>query len=205
MLCAWVMYWVEFIVLKELQINPFISPSLATMKNWICLSNLLAVYFKCIDCNKELNFRWKLTKKEERNWNEDLFLCCFISWLVFGIVQCFFLIFGLVNLTSLEIRTMTTIVALVFDEIDSNANISIRGLTMWKQKILVSKCYPQWVLNPQTYDSKSNTLFSELIWHVLLRRPLNICSYTTWFLVRINRTWLYKDPKVSEVQGFKTH
>ena len=43
---------------------------------------------------------------------------------------------------------------------------------------------------------------SELIWHVLCRRSLNFCSCTTWFLdmddlVRINRTWLHKEPKVS--------
>ena len=56
---------------------------------------------------------------------------------------------------------------------------------------------PQWVLNPWTSNSKSNTLLSELIWHVLLRRSLNFCSCNTWFLelndlVRINKTWLYK-------------
>ena len=57
----------------------------------------------------------------------------------------------------------------------------------------VTKCYPQWVLNPLTSDSKSNTLLLELIWHVLLRRYLNFCSCTTWFLdlddlVKINKS-----------------
>ena len=88
-----------------------------------------------------------------------------------------------------------------------------------------------------TSDSKSNTLLSELIWHVLpnlqsstlshsfslcvqlltsttstaftaahclnrLKLHKHFCSCTTWFLdmddlVRINRTWLHKEPKVS--------
>ena len=51
-----------------------------------------------------------------------------------------------------------------------------------------------------------NMLLSTLIWHLLLRRSLNFCSCTTWFLdfddsVRINRAWLYKDPKVSVLQA----
>ena len=33
-----------------------------------------------------------------------------------------------------------------------------------------------------TSDSKSNTIFYGLTWHVLLRRSLNFCSYTTCFL-----------------------
>ena len=53
-----------------------------------------------------------------------------------------------------------------------------------------------------TSDSKSNTLLSELVRHVLLRRSLNFCSCTAWFLdledlVRINIAWLYMEPKVS--------
>ena len=49
-------------------------------------------------------------------------------------------------------------------------------------KILVTKCYPQWVLS-------------------IFRRSLNFCSCTTWFLnlgdlVRINRAWLYKKTTV---------
>ena len=52
-----------------------------------------------------------------------------------------------------------------------------------------------------TSDSKSNSLLSELVRHVLLR-SLNFYSCTTWFLdfddlVRINKVWLYKEPKVS--------
>ena len=55
-------------------------------------------------------------------------------------------------------------------------------------------------------DSKSNTLLSTLTCHVLLRRSLNFCSCTTWFLdlddlVTINRAWLYKDLKVSVLQA----
>ena len=55
-------------------------------------------------------------------------------------------------------------------------------------------------------DSKSNTLLSTLHWHVLLRRSLNFCSSTTWYLdldgIRgINRAWPYKDPKVSVLQA----
>ena len=30
------------------------------------------------------------------------------------------------------------------DEIGNNANIGIRGFTMWKQKNPVLKCYPKW-------------------------------------------------------------
>ena len=57
-----------------------------------------------------------------------------------------------------------------------------------------------------TSDSKSSTLLSTLAWHVLLRRSLNFCSCTTWFFnlddsVKINRTWLYKEPKVSVLQA----
>ena len=54
------------------------------------------------------------------------------------------------------------------DKLGNNANIGIRYFATWKQ-IPVTKCYhseywTQWVLNPWTSDSKSNTLFSELIW-----------------------------------------
>ena len=55
-------------------------------------------------------------------------------------------------------------------------------------------------------DFKSNTILSTLTWHLLLRRSLNFCSCTTWYLdlndlMRINRAWLYKDPKVSVLQA----
>ena len=55
-------------------------------------------------------------------------------------------------------------------------------------------------------DSKSNTLFSTLTWHVLLRRSLNLCSCTTWYLdlddlMGINWAWLHKEPKVSVLQA----
>ena len=57
---------------------------------------------------------------------------------------------------------------------------------------------------PLITDSKSNSLLSELVRHVLLR-SLNFYSCTTWFLdfddlVRINKVWLYKEPKVSVLQ-----
>ena len=57
-----------------------------------------------------------------------------------------------------------------------------------------------------TSDSKSNALLSEPVRHVLLRRSLNFCSCTTWFLdlanlARINRAWLGKEPKVSVLQA----
>ena len=50
-------------------------------------------------------------------------------------------------------------------------------------------------------DSKSNTLLSELVRHVLLRRSINFCSCATWCLVGFNRAWLYKQPKISVLQG----
>ena len=103
-------------------------------------------------------------------------------------------------------RWSTNRVHYKLDGIGNNANNGIRGFIMSKQKFPGSKCYPQWVLNLWTSDSKSNTLLSELIWHVLLRRSLNFCLCTTWFLdlndlVRINREWLYKQPKVSVLQA----
>ena len=78
--------------------------------------------------------------------------------------------------TSAEIVVRSIKVFHKLDEIFNNANIGIRGFTTWKQQIPVTKCYSQWVLNPWASDSKSNTLLSELIWHVLLRRSLNFCS-----------------------------
>ena len=65
------------------------------------------------------------------------------------------------------------------------------------------KFLPPMRIKPGISDSKSNTLLSELIWHVLLRESLNFCSCIIWFLalddlVRINRAWLYiyQKPKV---------
>ena len=70
----------------------------------------------------------------------------------------------------------------------------------------------------------SNTLLSELIWHVLLRRSLNFCSCTTCFLDLIDLVRINKGSKSlsltskcqvssergvldleSEVQGFSSH
>ena len=60
-------------------------------------------------------------------------------------------------------------------------------------------------IEPGAFDSKSNTLLSEINWYLLLRGSLNFCSCTTWFLdlddlIRINRAWLFKEPKVSVSQ-----
>ena len=53
---------------------------------------------------------------------------------------------------------------------------------------------------------KSNTKPTELLRHVLLRRSLNFCPCTTWFLdlddlFRIDRAWLNKDPNDSVLQA----
>ena len=94
------------------------------------------------------------------------------------------------------------------DKIGNNDNIGIRGFTMWK--ISSGKMLPPSVgIEPGpliTSDSKSNTILSTLTWHVLLRRSLNFYSSTTWCLDlddlrRINRAWLYKEPKVSVLQA----
>ena len=92
--------------------------------------------------------------------------------------------------------------------IGNSANIGIRGFTTWKQKNQVTKCYLQWRLNPDlwlTSDSKSNTLLSQLIWHVLLKRSLNFCLCITWFLdlvdlVGVNRAWLLRSLKSQSYQ-----
>ena len=68
-----------------------------------------------------------------------------------------------------------TVVFHKLHEIGNNANIGIKDFTLWKQKML-----PQWVLNPLNSDSKSKTALSELIWHVLLRRYLNLGFDTHW-------------------------
>ena len=51
---------------------------------------------------------------------------------------------------------------------------------MCKQKNPVTKCYPPVGIEPGlliTSDSKSNTLLSELVRHVLLRRSLNFFKH----------------------------
>ena len=53
---------------------------------------------------------------------------------------------------------------------------------------------------PLASDSKSNTLLSGLLWHVLLWRPLNFCLDFD-DLVRINRAGIYKEPEVSVLQA----
>ena len=73
-----------------------------------------------------------------------------------------------------------------------------------KNKKIQWKMLPQVGIEPApliTYDSRSDTILSTLTCHVLFGRSLNFCSCTTWFLdlddpVRINRAWLYKEPKV---------
>ena len=79
--------------------------------------------------------------------------------------------------------------------IGNNTNISIGGFSIWKQKKIQWKMLPPVGIELRpliTFDSKSSTLLSTLTCHVLLRRSLNFCSCTTWFLdledsVRINR------------------
>ena len=44
---------------------------------------------------------------------------------------------------------------------------NVRGFTMWKQKFPVTKCYPQWGLNPGLWLT-TNTLLSELTGHLLV-------------------------------------
>ena len=92
-------------------------------------------------------------------------------------------------------------------EIGNNANIGIRGFTTWKTSS--DKMLPPVGIEPRpliTSDSKPDTILSTLTWHVLLMRSLNFCSCTTWYLdlddlKQINRAWLYKEPKVSVLQG----
>ena len=60
-------------------------------------------------------------------------------------------------------------------------NIGIRDFTTWKQLDQHAHSYTNWA-------SATREIF-------------NICSFTIWFLelddsVRVNRAWLYKDPKV---------
>ena len=67
-----------------------------------------------------------------------------------------------------------------FDKLDENDNIDIKGFTTWKQNILEIKCYLQWKqkiqapkmlpkarIEPGTSNYKSDTLLSELNWHLL--------------------------------------
>ena len=78
------------------------------------------------------------------------------------------------------------------DEIGNNTSIGIRGCTTWKQKFPVTKCYLQWVLNPWTSDSKSNTLLSEPTWHLLVRHSI-------WVPYIVMRYWFplnYPSPKI---------
>ena len=66
----------------------------------------------------------------------------------------------------------------------SSYNIySYRNFTMWKQKKSSDEILRLVRIEPGfwlTCYSKSNTLLSELIWHVLLRGSLNFCLCTTW-------------------------
>ena len=96
---------------------------------------------------------------------------------------------------------------LSFSKIDKIGNVGIRGFTTWKKSS--DKMLPPVGIEPEpliTSDSKSNTILSTVTWHVLHRRSLNFCSCTTWCLDlddlrRINRAWLYKEPKVSVLQA----
>ena len=94
------------------------------------------------------------------------------------------------------------------DEIGNNANIGIRGFTAWNkiqwQNVTASGNRTQ--VSHKAPDSKSTILLTTLTWHVLFRRSLTFGSCTTWYLElddlrRINRAWLYKEPKVSVLQA----
>ena len=96
------------------------------------------------------------------------------------------------------------------DENGNDTNIGIKGFTMWKQKKISNKMLPQWVLIPWTSDSKSNTLLSELIWHVLLLFMQHLVfglrrfsfSLTSQFQVSLESRMLDLE---SEVHGFSTY
>ena len=62
------------------------------------------------------------------------------------------------------------------------------------------KILPPVSIEPLAQDYKSSMPPPTLTGQLLLRRSLNFCSCKTWFLdlddlIRINRAWLYKDPK----------
>ena len=65
------------------------------------------------------------------------------------------------------------------------------------EKKPVTKYYPNeyWTTDP---GFQVQHVPPTLTGHMLLRRSLNFCSCTIWFLddlVRVNRAWLYKDAK----------
>ena len=90
----------------------------------------------------------------------------------------------------------------VFHKLHQNVNIAFSSL-------LSDKMLPLVGIEPgplKTSDSKSNSLPTEITRPVLLIRSLTFCSCTTWCLdlddlARINRAWLYKEPKVSVLQA----
>ena len=82
--------------------------------------------------------------------------------------------------------------------------ILVSEVLLRENKKSSNKMLPLVGIEPLAQVSKFNMLLPTLTWHVLLRRSLNFCSCTTLFLddsVRINRAWLYKDPKVSVLQA----
>ena len=50
-------------------------------------------------------------------------------------------------------------------------------------------------------DAKSNTILSTLTWDVLLRRSLNFCSCTNWYLALDDLREINKELKVSVLQA----
>ena len=86
------------------------------------------------------------------------------------------------------------------DKTGNNANIGIRGFTVWKQKIPVKNVSPVRI-EPRPlinfwFQVQHSPFWANL--PVLLRGSLNFCLCTTWFMdlddfVGINRAWLNKD------------
>ena len=70
-----------------------------------------------------------------------------------------------------------------------------------KTKITVTKILSPVSIEPLAQDYKSSMFPLPLTGHLLLGRSLNFCFmhhlvfWTLDHLVRINRAWLYKDPK----------
>ena len=91
-------------------------------------------------------------------------------------IETFPVLLLLLLLSSLTFAPLLRVFFYKLDEIGNSENIGIREFIKSKKS---NKMYPQWVL---TSDSKTNTLLSELIWHVLLKRSLNFCACTTSFL-----------------------
>ena len=81
---------------------------------------------------------------------------------------------------NLSVKWFVTIDTFEFFTNYTNMPILAFSSLQHKTKNPVTKCYPSG--NRTQAASKSKTILSTLTWHVLLRRSLNICSCTTWYL-----------------------